>query len=78
MGIIKSIMGGAPKQPNLAKQQEAAARAERDKIATENAAKDNQALKKSEDLKSKRQQFASALTPVEDDETQRRRYLAGA
>ncbi len=67
-----------PSQKKLQEQQDAAARVERDKIASENAVKDNKALKKSEELKSKRQQFASALTPVEDDETKRRRYLAGA
>jgi len=76
MGITKLF--SKPKQPNLAAAQEKAAIAERNKIATENAAKENQALKKSNEAQSKRMAFSEALTPAEDDTAQRRRFLKGA
>jgi len=67
----------APSQKALDAASEASARKERDKLASDQAAKDNQALRAREGELSKRMAFASGLTP-EEDVTQRKRFLKGA
>lgn len=77
-GLLSKVMGKpkAPDQAAIQAAQERAAKAERDKIAQDEANKQNAALKKSEADRARRAQFVSGITP-EDDETQRRRFLQG-
>lgn len=69
MGIAK-LFG---KQSNIAAAQAAAAKKERDKLAREQAAKENKALAKSQADISKRQAFVQGVT--DPDEEQRKRFL---
>ena len=79
MGFVKSLMGApkAPSQASLQAAQQKAAIAERNKLAEEQAAKENAALARSQADKAKRAEFVSGITPA-DDPTQRRRFLKGA
>ena len=82
MGVSK-LLGGlmmgkqkSPSQASIAAAQEKAAIAERNKLAQEQANKENAALRKSEMDKAKRAEFVTGITPAGDD-TQRRRFLKG-
>lgn len=74
MGITSLF--SKPKQPNIAAAQEAAARKERDKLAQEQATKENKALSMQQAELSKRQSFVHGIT--NPDEEQRKRFLKSA
>jgi hypothetical protein len=76
MGIGK-ILGGAPKGPSpeqLKAQQEAAARAERDKMAQDKAGTEASAAKQMDERQTQTRQLASGVI---EEETGRKRFLKG-
>jgi hypothetical protein len=80
-GIIGGLTGSKPKGPSPAQLQaerEAAARAERDKLAKERAGEQASAQKMMQEAESKRQTLRGQLATVsEEDTTQRKRFLKG-